>query len=233
MTHGSLGNRQEAIWSMEKALERFEKESYNHHLIPEGYLFLARTGFEMEEHGRCLRYLAVARSLVEASPLHCFHIGIIYQRMGRHHEALEVFKAVSRKSYVPTLFPGQPLPTHSELLLHMAYSFYCINDRQNALKFITSSVPQGQEVGRSWEWLGTKAFLFENIGFAHVAFETALRFRDLEPASWARLGAVYKLRGFSERAQECFERAGGKAAKGGRGGISANLSAASFRRKPC
>lgn len=209
MTQGALGNRQEAAGSMEKALERFEKESYNHHLIPEGYLFLARNGFEMAEYERCLRYLAVARGLSEANPLHCFDIGMIYQRMGKHHEALEVLKALPGKRRVPTLLPAQPLPTGPELLLHMAYSYYCIKDRQNALKLINSSIPQGQDVGKSWEWLGTKAFLLENIDFAHLAFETALRFGDLEPVSWARLGAVYRRRGFSGKAKQCFERAKG------------------------
>jgi len=207
LTYAPLGRRQEAVQSMEQALERFEKENCNHHLIPEGYLFLARVSFEMEDRDRCLRHLAAARSLVDGNPLHDFHVGIIYQRLGMHREALEVFREVSGKKYVPNLFPTQPLPNSSELLLHMAYSLYCMNDHRKALDLINSSAPQGPELGRSWEWLGTKAFLFENIAFAHLAFETALGFGELEPVSWGRLGAVYKLRGFSEKARECFRRA--------------------------
>jgi glycosyltransferase involved in cell wall biosynthesis len=209
MIYAPLDRRQEAIRSMEKALERFEKENYNHHLIPEGYLFLARVSFEMEEHDRCVRYLAMARSLVDGNPLHNFHMGIIYQRIGRHSEALKVFKNVCGKKYVPNLFPTQPLPSPSELLLHMAYSFYCMNDRQSALKLINASAPQELELGRSWEWLGTKAFLFKNFAFAQIALETALRFGALEPQSWGCLGAIYKQRGFSEKAQECLRHAEG------------------------
>src|SRR5208337_3680653 len=183
MISAPLGKRKEAIGSMEKALERFKKEYYNHYLIPEGYLFLARTSFEMEEYDRCIRYLAVAKSLAGGNPLHNFQIGIIYQRLGKHREALEVFREVSGKAYVPNLFPTQPLPNPSELLLHMAYSLYCMNDLQNALKLINASSPKGPEVGKSWEWLGTKAFVLENMGLATVAFETALRYGALEPGS--------------------------------------------------
>jgi hypothetical protein len=76
---------------------------------------------------------------------------------------------------------------------------------------INASAPQGggPELGKSWEWLGTKAFLFENIELAQIALETALRFSALEPQSWGRLGAIYKLRGFSEKAQECLTHAEG------------------------
>ncbi len=215
----TAGNRlvKEAIGSLEKVLEHFQKEDFNHYLIPEGYLFLARTSFEMEEYDRCIRYLAMASSLAGGNPLHNFQIGIIYQRMGRHREALEVFREVSGKAYIPSLFPAQPLPNPSELLLHMAYSLYCMNDLQNALKLINASAPKGQEIGKSWELLGTKAFVLENMGLAVVAFETALRFGPLEPASWERLGAAYKLRGLSEKAKECFMRAEGREPSSPRG----------------
>ncbi len=210
VTYAFLDRRQEGIGCMQEALERFEKENYNHHLIPEGYLFLARVSFEMGEHGRCVRYLAMAGSLVDGNPLYNFNMGIIYQRLGRHLEALKVFREVSGKKYAPNLFPTQPLPNYSELLLHMAYSFCCMNHHQSALKLINASAPQQSELGRSWEWLGTKAFMFENMAFAQIAFETALRFGALEPASWERLGAVYKQRGFSEKTQECLLRAEGR-----------------------
>ncbi len=208
LIYAPLGKPEEAIRSMADALERFEKENYNHHLISEGYLFLARVSFEIEERDRCIRYLAMAKSLVGGNPLHNFNMGIIYQKLGNHREAIEVLREVPGKPYVPSLFPTRPLPNPSELLLHMAYSFYCINDRQNALKLVNASAPQGPELGRSWEWLGTKAFLFKNMELATAAFETAIRFGALEPASWGRLGAAYKLRGFSEKAQECIMRAG-------------------------
>ncbi len=208
LIYAPLGKPKDAIRSMEDALERFEKENYNHHLISEGYLFLASVSFEMEERDRCIRYLAMAKSLVGGNPLHNFNMGIIYQKLGKHREALEVLGEVPGKPYVPSLFPTRPLPNPSELRLHMAYSFYCMNDRQNALKLVNASAPQGPELGRSWEWLATKAFLFENMELATIAFETALRFGALEPASWERLGAAYKLRGFSEKAQECIMRAG-------------------------
>jgi tetratricopeptide (TPR) repeat protein len=146
---------------------------------------------------------------VDGNPLHNFNMGIIYQKLGKHREALKVLREVSGKSYVPNLFPTQPLPNPSELLLHMAYSFYCMNDRRNALKLINASAPKVQELGRSWEWLGTKAFLLENMGLAVAAFETALLYGGLEPGSWERLGVAYKLRGFSEKAQECLVLAKG------------------------
>ncbi len=187
MTYAPLGRRVEAIRSMEEALERFEKENYNHHLIPEGYLFLARVSFEMEEHDRCLRYLAMAGSLVDGNPMHNFNMGILYQRLGRHSEALKVFKEVSRQKICAQSFPH---PTAGQLTPSCSFTWptvsCCMNDRQNALKLINASALQGPELGRSWEWLGTKAYMFKNIGFAQTAFETALRFGALEPP---KLGA--------------------------------------------
>jgi glycosyltransferase involved in cell wall biosynthesis len=210
MTRAPLDKRQEAVRSMETALERFEEEDHNHNLIPEGYLFLARVGFEMGDYKKSLRCLAIVRSLVGGSPSHNFHMGILYQGMEKHREALEVFQQVSGKNYAPSLFPTQPLPNSSELLLHMAYSFYCMKDRRKALKLINASAPHGAEVGKSWEWLGTKAFLLKNMGFAAIAFETALRFGMLEPAGWKRLAAIYKLQGFSQKARECLAHATGR-----------------------
>jgi tetratricopeptide (TPR) repeat protein len=210
VTYAPLGKQQEAICSMEKALERFEKENYNLHLIPEGYLILAKLSFEMEDYERSVRYLARVRSLVNGSPAHNFNMGIIYQRMGKHREALEVFRQVSGKNYAPMLFSTEPLPNPRELLLEMAYSHYCMNERREALELINASAPHGIDAGKSWEWIGTKAFVFNNMELAAVAFETALRFDTLEPANWERLAAVYKLRGFSRKAEECLMRATGR-----------------------
>jgi len=210
VTYAPLKKRREAIRSMEKALERFDKENYNHHLIPEGYLFLAKVSFEMEDYERSVRYLAKVGSLIEGSPHHNFLMGILYQRMGKHREALRVFRNVSGKSYVPILFPTEPLPNSNELLLHMAYSFYCMNERQKALQLINASPPQRSGIGKSWEWLGTKAFVFKNMDLAVVAFETAMRFGMLEPVSWGRLAAIYNQRGFSQKAEECLVRAAGQ-----------------------
>ncbi|MFZ2447311.1 MAG: glycosyltransferase [Syntrophobacteraceae bacterium] len=209
MTHAPLGDKEEAIRCMDAAIERFEKENYNHHLIPEGYLFLARVSFELEDHDKCLRYLARVKSVSNGSPLHNFNAGILYQRIGRHTEAIDAFREVSGKKYAPSLFPTQPLPNQSELLLHTAYSFYCKNDRQNVLKLVADSAADLPNAGRSWEWMATKAFAFKNMGLAQLAYETALRFGDLEPRSWGHLAALYRLRGFSEKAEECLRKAGG------------------------
>ena len=212
MTHSPLGNKEEAIRCMEAALERFEKEYHNHHLIPEGFLFLARTSFETEDFDKTLRNLAKAKCLVEGSPMHMFHIGILYQRLEKHVDAIDAFRAVSGKKYEPSLFPTHPLPNPAELLLHKAYSYLCLNDRQNALKLINASVSEGANAGRSWEWLGVKAFNFKNIRLAQFAFETAMRFGALEPHSWECLGGLYELLGFSAKALECRRKADSLAA---------------------
>ena len=214
LTYAPFGRRDEAMRSMEKALERFEKENYNYHLIPEGYLFLARICYQMEEHDRSVRYLAMAGSLVGGNPMYNFNMGILYQKLGRHPEALRVFKEACGKKFEPSLFPTQPLATYSELLLHMAYSYCCLNDVQNALKLIDASAQQRSELARSWEWLGTKAYVFKNMKVAQTAFETALRYGALEPQSWGRLALIYKLRGFSQKAQECLMRARGGNGRG-------------------
>jgi glycosyltransferase involved in cell wall biosynthesis len=210
LTFAPLGRRQESIRSMESALERFEKENYNHHLIPEGYLFLARLSSEMEDYDRCTRYLTRVESLVEDSPQHNFLMGLLYQRMGKHGKALGVFRKISGRNYAPMLFPTQPLPTPSELLLHMAYSRYCMNERREALELINASARQGADVGKCWEWMGAKAFVFKNTELAALAFETARRFGMLDPASWRSLAAVYKLRGFRQKAEECLVCAAGR-----------------------
>lgn len=204
MTYAALEKRQEAALSMEAAMDRFERESYNYHLMPEGYLLLAKLYFELGDRDRSLRYLVRTKSLVEGSPVHNFHIGIVYQKLGKHWEAVEAFRQVLGKECVPTLFPTDPLPVESEMLLHVAYSYYCINNREEALRLVNASVRDGGEIGRSWEWLGTKAFLLENAELAAMAFETARRFGPLEPESWGRLAVIYKLRGFSQKAKECI-----------------------------
>jgi glycosyltransferase involved in cell wall biosynthesis len=211
MTYGPLGKHEEAARSMEAALRHFEKERFNNHLVPEGRLFLAKLAFEMKDREKCLRYLARARDLTDGNPHHNFEMGIICQRMGRHHEALEFFGKVSRKQYAPSLFPTKPPPSDSELLLHMAYSFHCISDYQNALKAVLASAGPANDVGRSWVWLGTKAFLFENMQLAALAYETAMGYGALDPAGLRRLGYIYKAGGFPQKAQECFARAGGEA----------------------
>ncbi|MDR3555358.1 MAG: glycosyltransferase [Syntrophobacteraceae bacterium] len=205
LTYAPLGREKDALECMADALERFEKEGYNHHLIPEAYLFQARVAFEMGDYDKSLRNLAAAGSLAGSNPRHNYQMGILYQQMGRHRLAVDALRQVGGKKYVPDLYPSQPLPNGSELLLHIAYSLYCLNDQKGALELINSS-EAGR--GRSWEWMGTKAFAFQNLGLAHIAFEAALRFGGLEPISWARLGAVYKLRGYAEKARQCFERSG-------------------------
>jgi glycosyltransferase involved in cell wall biosynthesis len=212
LTHSPLGNKEEAIRCMEAALKRFENEYHNHHLIPEGYLFLARVSFELEEFDKTLRNLAKAKSLVEGSPMHMFNMGILYQRLEKHAYAIDAFRAVTGKKYEPSLFPSHPLPNPSELLLHIAYSYLCMNDRQNALKLVNASVVEGTNAGRSWEWLGVKAFNFKNIRLAQFAFETAMRFGALEPHSWECLGGLYELLGFSAKALECRKKADSLAA---------------------
>jgi glycosyltransferase involved in cell wall biosynthesis len=205
LTYSPLGRREDAFECMREALERFEKESFNHHLIPEGYLFLAKLAYEMGDYDQSVRKLAVVKSLVVANPLHNYQMGLLYQQMGRHREAVDSLRNVLGKKYIPNLYPTHPLPNQEELLLYIAYSLYFVNDQKGALELINSS-----KAGpcRSWEWIGTRAFTFKNIGLAHIALETALRYGEIEPVSWARLGAIYKLRGYVDKAKRCFERAG-------------------------
>lgn len=209
LTYAPMGNREEAVRSMEAALECFQREDCNHHLIPEGYGFLAKVFFEMEDHDKCIRNLVKLKSVSNGSLIHIFQIGILYQRMGKHTEAVEAFRDASGKKFSPGLFPTQPPPNESELLLHTAYSLFCVNDRKGALELINASASDKPHPGRSWEWLGTKAFAFKNMVLAQLAFETALRFSEIEPNSWGRLAEIYSLRGFSEKARDCFRKAGG------------------------
>jgi glycosyltransferase involved in cell wall biosynthesis len=211
MAYASLEKRHEAVRSMKEALERFEKENRQHHFLPECYLLLAKLGLEMDDYDMSLGCLARAGGLVNGSPQHRFNIGILYQKMGKHREAIEMFRQVLGKNCVPGLFPSGPLPNTFQLLLHMAYSFYCMNDLQEALKLINDSAREcGSDVGKSWEWLGTKAFLLNNPELASIGLETALRFGTLEPAGWRRLAAVYKAKGLSLKAEECLKHAAGR-----------------------
>ncbi len=207
LTHAPLGDKEEAIRCMETALERFERENFNHHLIPEGYLFLTKVTYEMEDFDRCLRYLTKARCIVSGNPFHNFQMGILYQRIGKHIEAIDCFRSATGKKFDPGLFPTQPMPQEAEIMLHMAYSYCCMNDRQNALKLVNASAPDGSTLGRSWEWLGTKAFAFKNISLAQLAFETAVRFGNLEAESWRHLASIYESRGFAHKAEECLGQA--------------------------
>jgi glycosyltransferase involved in cell wall biosynthesis len=206
LTHEPLGDKEEAVRYMNAALERFEKEYYNHHLIPEGYLFLAKVKYEMGDPGQALRNLIKAQSLVNGSPSHNIRIGNLYQILGKHPEAIASFKEALGKKCEPNLFPSQPLPSDPEILLHIAYSFLCRNDRQNALKLISASAGGGSDQHLSWEWLGIRAFSLENMDLALLAFETAQRLGGLTQQSWSRLSQIYNMRGFFQKAEECLKQ---------------------------
>jgi glycosyltransferase involved in cell wall biosynthesis len=203
MTHEPLGDKEEAVRCMKAALDRFEKEYFNHHLIPEGYIFLAKVNSEMGDPGQALRNLIKAQSLVTDSPSHNIRIGNLYQAMGKHPEAIACFKQALGKKSEPSLFPSQPLPSDPEILLHIAYSFLCKNDRQNALKLISATAGGGPDRHFSWEWLGMRAFSLDNMDLALLAFETAERQGGLTPQSWSQLSQIYNKRGFFEKAEEC------------------------------
>ncbi len=207
MTHAPLGNREEARHCMEAALERFEKENRRHHLIPEGYLFLAGLHLQMDDAHGCLSSLIKAQNLVDGNPSHNYQIGVFYQKLGKHVEAVESFRRVLGRKPSPDYFPRHPLPNEGEILLHMAYSFYCLNRREDVLKLVNASVRHGCSPGKSWEWLGEKAFELKNPGLAQLAYETAARFIDLKPKSLADLASIYKLRGLAEKSAECLKRA--------------------------
>jgi tetratricopeptide (TPR) repeat protein len=207
LTHAPLGNKEEALHCMEAALERLAKENQNHHLIPEGYLFLANLSFQMKDAGRCLSSLLKAQSIADGNPGQNFRIGILYQKLGKHMEAVQAFRKTCGRKHSPDYFPSQALPAESERLLYMAYSLYCMNRRQEVLDLVNASAAKGCSPGKSWEWLGAKAFEFKNIGLALVALETAGRFIDLKPQSWANLALIYRLRGLSNKSEECLKKA--------------------------
>jgi tetratricopeptide (TPR) repeat protein len=211
MTHEPLGDKEEAVRCMNAALERFEKEYYNHHLIPEGYLFLAKVVNEMGDPDHALRCLIKAQSLVNGSPSHNVRIGNLYQALGKHTQAISCFKEALGKKSEPNLFPSQPLPSGAEILLHIAYSLLCRKDRQNALNLINASAGSGSDTRLSWEWLGLRAYSLKNPELALFAFETARRLGGLSPQSWKALGKIYTESGFFQKAEECMQ--GGDAAK--------------------
>lgn len=206
LTHEPLGDKDEAVRCMKAALERFEKENYNHHLIPEGYLFLARVHHEMGDSDQALRDLIKAQSLLNGSPPHNIHIGNLLQAMGKHTEAIACFKESLGKKAEPNLFPSQPIPSDPEILLHIAYSLLCRNERQNALKLISASAGGSPDTHLSWEWLGIRAFTLKNMDLALFAFETAQRMGGLSPQSWSQLSQIYTERGFLRKAQECLKQ---------------------------
>jgi glycosyltransferase involved in cell wall biosynthesis len=210
LTHEPLGERDEAARCMNLALERFEKEYYNHHLIPEGYLFLAKVNYERGDTDQALRSLVKAQSLVNGSPTHSVGIGNVYQALGKHAEAIACYKEVLGKKAEPTLFPSPPIPSDPEILLHIAYSVLCGNDRQTALKLISASAGSGSDTRLSWEWLGLRAFSLKNTDLALFAFETAQRLGGLSPQSWSHLSRIYTERGFFQKAEECLRQSAGQ-----------------------
>ena len=197
---------------MNAALERFEKEFYNHHLIPEGYLFLAKVVNEMGDPDHALRCLIKAQCLVNGSPSHNVRIGNLYQALGRHTQAISCFKEALGKKSEPNLFPSQPLPSGAEILLHIAYSLLCRKDRQNALNLINASAGSGSDTRLSWEWLGLRAYSLKNPELALFAFETARRLGGLSPQSWKALGKIYTESGFFQKAEECMRQGDGEKA---------------------
>lgn len=205
ITHASLGNTEEAKQCMLKSLDLLNKENVYNYLIPEGYIFLAKLSQETNDFESGIRYLIKAGSFVNGSPSHNYEIGILFQRMGRHDLAINCFQKAGSGNYSPELFPTQAPPDSKEILLHMAYSHFCRNDSRNALKLIQESTNTTGDSVRSWEWMGRKALAFENLPLAQLAFETAQRFGDMEPRSWAHLASIYRMRGFSEKAGACLK----------------------------
>jgi len=203
LTHASLGDKQAAINCMLKSLELLNKEGVYNYLVPEGYIFLGKLCQEKGDIDSGIRYLIKAKSLINGNPSQNYQIGILFQRMGRHAEAINCFHEVRGNGYKPDLYPTHVPPDQSEIFLHMAYSNYCVNDRPKALQLIQAS---RMDPARSWEWMGRKALVCQNMGFAQLAFETAMRLGEMEPRSWAHLASIYKLRGFSEKAEQCLKK---------------------------
>lgn len=208
-THAPVGDKEKALVYMNMALERCEREYQNQHLIPEGYLFLAKLNFELGHKDLSLRNLIKARSILDGSPYHNFQMGIIYQRLDKHYDAIACLRNALGKKSVHGLFPSQPVPDASEIMLHIAYSFFCCHEREHAMKTLHASATGKFDLRRSWEWLGVKAFAFHNTDLALFAFETARRLGGLEKESWRALGKLYEVRGFSRKAEECLQRSTG------------------------
>ncbi len=204
ITHASLGSMEEAKACMLKALELMNRENLYNYLVPEGYIFLAKLSQETNDFENGVRYLIKAKSFVNGSPSHSYQIGILFQRMGRHDHAINCFREAGSGNYTAELFPTQSPPDPKEILLHTAYSHFCKNDNKSALRLIQESVTAGGDSAGSWEWMGRKALAFENIALAQTAFETAQRFGDMEPRSWAHLASIYRMRGFHEKAEACL-----------------------------
>ena len=76
--------------------------------------YLAKLGFELEDYDRSRGCLARVRALSSGIAQHSFNMGIIYQKMGRHREAIEMFRQVSgKKSYSPAFSPRVLCPIPS------------------------------------------------------------------------------------------------------------------------
>jgi len=207
LTYEGLGREAEAIASMEAALQKLELRNRNSHLLIEAYLFLARYCMKEGKREQALRFLAKGAALVDGSPQHCFQVGILYQRLERHAQALSWLDQVPDRQPAPGLYPTHTLPSREEILLHITYSLLCMRKNVEAMETLRNIWKLGHNIRESWEWLGLKALGSGRIGLAIHAFEAALRAGKLSLGGYLNMGRCYRIQGFVQKARQCWHMA--------------------------
>jgi len=206
-TYEALNKREQAIDAMEKAIRRMELEASHRDFIVEGHLFLGRSYAERGEPAKALRSAVRAAALVEKEPHHCLSVAMLFQDLGRHKQALGYLHRVRSNPYRPGWLPSWDLPPEGEILVHMAFSLLCLQQRPDAMEMLRLAWQSGEDAGKSWEWIGLRALRLQDYRLALSAYESALQTGSMSADGYCNLGLIYRKRGLCSKTAECYSRA--------------------------
>jgi len=206
-TYEALDERDRAIAAMQDAVFAMEAEAFSKDFIVEGHLFLGRCYAERGDPSKALRFAVRACALIENDAHQCFRIAMLFQDIGKHKEALGYLHLVRSNPYRPGWLPTQELPPDGQILVEMAFSLFCLQQQHDAMEMLRMAWQSGEEVGKTWEWIGMKALRMQDYRLAALAYESALRGGSMSADGFCNLGLIYRKRGFFSKTVECYRRA--------------------------
>jgi tetratricopeptide (TPR) repeat protein len=215
-SYRTLGRDTEAIGSMERAILHLEKQLFD---LPQGidkpdlrptleaYLFLAPLYSKQGNHHMALRCLSRVEAMGPKDALCHFRIGCLYQEMNQHTLAIRHFRSSLKAEVAVGFHPSTPPPESSEILLFMAHSLLCLDQRPRALEALQMACESGRELHEAWEWMGFHAIRLKCFQIALDAYGNALAAGGLSADGHCNLGMLYSKQGIPDRAMASYKTA--------------------------
>lgn len=216
LAHETLGRYGDAIAAMHAALVQLERRVHERpaatappmlESVTEGHLFLARNYLRQGATSSALRHLLKARATADEDANVCYRLGCLFQKLGRHQQALACFQqALTAESRV-RFHPAEPTPAESDILVHVALSRFSLGKGTEAEEAIRRRDSLGFSRRESLERVGLMALQNREWELSLRAYQGAQQLGLLSPDSNSNLGLLYDKRGDTRKALECYSAA--------------------------